>query len=339
MMFNHIVCGGTFDHFHLGHERLLSECLATGKVVSVGITDGAMIRHKSYAKSLESYEKRVENVSKYNPHIKTVKLTDICGPTLTDPTIDAIFVTKDTEKGAIQINKRRVQIGMKPLHIQIVPFVVDESGAKISSERIREGRINRCGVLFEKFLLSRDIHIMPESLKQELRDPLGHVREAFETSFHELRNQLTQDGEGLIENSLISVGDMVTYNLKTMGIQPHLSIIDGMTCRKALNSDFLQVLKEEGYSEAPNKKGTIQKEAVQTLIDLLHMGHKKATKQLFIHGEEDLLTLVAILLAPLHSHVFYGLRNRGAVDVFVTENIKEKVYNLIIQFTNKLNGE
>jgi len=52
-----------------------------------------------------------------------------------------------------------------------------------------------------------------------------------------------------------------------------------------------------------------------------------------IKGEEDLLTLPAILLAPLGAIVIYGQKDVGAVVVEVTEEIKQKISNIINQFT------
>jgi len=51
-----------------------------------------------------------------------------------------------------------------------------------------------------------------------------------------------------------------------------------------------------------------------------------------IDGEEDLLTLPAILLAPLSSLVLYGQWDRGAVMVEVTEEMKNQVKKLLERF-------
>ena len=51
-----------------------------------------------------------------------------------------------------------------------------------------------------------------------------------------------------------------------------------------------------------------------------------------IDGEEDLLALPAILLAPLKSMVLYGQMDLGVVLVEVTEEMKEKVAGLVKKF-------
>jgi len=336
MKFNHIVCGGTFDHFHVGHKKLLKACFAAGKKITIGITDMAMTRPKQYNYSIESYSIRKKNILSFalenNVIVSIVKLKDIYGSTRTDSTIDAIYVTEETLSGAEKINKERIKIDMKPLSIVVVPFAYDDAGDKISSERIRQGLIDRRGMSYYKYMISRDLLVMPNSLKGVLRKPLGRVISSLDALSETQRDKMKADTESRSYSKHISVGDIITYNLKKIGFYPTISIIDGITQRKALKSEFIKSILEKDYSSAPNKKGTIQKEAVNALYALFILGHNRAIKQLFIQGEEDLLTLVAVLFAPLKSHVWYGQSGRGAVDVRVTEKKKQIVYNLIQQF-------
>jgi len=51
--------------------------------------------------------------------------------------------------------------------------------------------------------------------------------------------------------------------------------------------------------------------------------------KLYIDGEEDLVTLVAIKLAPLGSVVVYGQPGEGLVAVEVTEGMRVKVNNMM----------
>jgi len=337
MKFHHIVCGGTFDHLHKGHKKLLEACFNDGKKISIGITNMAMVRPKRYYNSIESYPVRRNNVLRIAAQnrraISAIKLKDIYGSTLTDTTIDAIYVTKETLPGAEEINRERTKIGMKPLFIGMVPFALDDDGDKISSERIRQGLIDRDGMSYFKYLISRDTLIMPDSLKEVLRKPLGRIISSFGSLPKTQLNKIKADFHRQNEISLISVGDIITYNLKKIKIDSSISIIDGITQRKALNKEFIDSILEKDCSIAPNKKGTIQKEAVQALYSLFTSGHNRAIKQLLIQGEEDLLTLVAILIAPLKSHVWYGQRGKGAIEVTVTEKKKQTVYNLLKKFT------
>lgn len=333
MKFNHVVCGGTFDHLHKGHIRLLNKCLLQGKKVTVGVTTRAAIRHKTYIHSLETYEKRVKNVVSFNSSLHIYKLTDLYGPTLTDSTIDAICVTKETLLGAHAINRKRLEIGMKPLFILLIPLEYDNSGVKISSNRIRQGLINRQGECYYNYLISKRIHNLPESLKGQLRKPLGRVISELELLSEVQIQKMRAAGRWKLHHTIITVGDVITYNFKQMCFYSTFSIIDKITRRRALNDEYITTILEKDRLEAPNVKGSIQDEAVKSIYKMLHTGHKEATKQLVIVGEEDLLTLVVVLLAPLGSHVWYGQQGMGAIDIHVTEKKKETVYNLVKQFS------
>lgn len=337
MQFKHVVCGGTFDHFHLGHEKLLEACFNGGEKVTIGITSMAMVRPKPYSYSIEKYEDRSTSVANFahlhNKSISSTQIEDIYGPTLKDNSIDAIYVTQDTLNGAKTINEKRVQIGMKPLSVITVPFVFADDGEKISSERIRSGVIDRNGLNYYKYLISKDTRILPETLRGVLREPLGRVISSFNDDLHLKEKEGADSAKNGGYTYTILVGDVITYNHLKQGKIPTISIIDGKTCRKALKTDYLDSIIVKGCSIAPNKMGTIQKEAVDALYQLIQLGHHKATSQLRIEGEEDLLTLVAVLLSPLGSHVWYGQQGVGAIDVLVTEKKKEIVYNLVRQFT------
>lgn len=332
MKFHHVVCGGTFDHFHLGHKKLLETCLSIGERVTVGITNGAFSRHKAYSFSLQSYIVRAKNVSQFNPTLSLYKLQDIYGPTLTDTTIDAICVTKDTLFGAKMINKKRKELGMRPLSVITVPFVYDENNKILSSENIRKGIVNREGKRYDRLLFSKDKHILPESLRGVLRKPLGRIISSFSLLSPQQMKRMKDIAMKQGRFYHCAVGDIVTLELKKRGIMPFISIIDGKTKRKALNTKIMETILDKDRSNALNEKGTIQKDACLEIQKLFEMGHKSAIKQVYIQGEEDLLTLVAVLLAPLGAHVWYGQQGVGAVDVRVTEKKKETVYNLIQRF-------
>ena len=335
MKFNHVLCGGTFDHFHLGHKKFLDECDTHGNKVTVGITTGAVARHKAYSSSMEHYKIRVKNVLQFHPSFIIYKLHDIYGPALIDSSIDAICVTKDTLSGAKMINEQRIKLAMKPLSIILISFAYDENSEKISSERIRQGAINRNGVHYYKYLTSREKFILPEFLKGDLRKPMGHILPSISALSEEYITKIKDTLSTYGSIYCCAVGDMVTFELKKRDIFHFISVIDSTTQRKALNKEILKDIIEIGCSNAKNEKGTIQKEAILELKKLFlknELGHIGATNQLHIQGEEDLLTLVAVLLAPLGGHVWYGQQGIGAIDVEVTEKMKDTVYNLLKRF-------
>ncbi|MCX6731913.1 MAG: pantetheine-phosphate adenylyltransferase [Candidatus Roizmanbacteria bacterium] len=336
MRFKHVVCGGTFDHLHSGHKKLLNACFQSGEKVTIGITSGAMVRHKPYNTSIESYTIRKRKVLDFalqqKKVVEVVQLKDIYGPTIENSSFESLLVTKDTISGGKLINEKRIELGMKPLLIQVVPFEYDEIGEKISSERIRQGIIDREGKRYNTYLFSKEKHILPESLKGVLRKPLGRVISSFSTLSRQEIEKMNKKVRKRGHFYLCSVGDMVTYEMKIRGIMPFISIIDGLTLRKALKSELMNTILERERSSAENEKGTIQKSACIEIQRLFYLGHQQAIKQVLITGEEDLLTLVAVLFAPLGAHIWYGQQGIGAVDVRVTEKKKQTVYNLLRQF-------
>ena len=51
--------------------------------------------------------------------------------------------------------------------------------------------------------------------------------------------------------------------------------------------------------------------------------------QILVKGEEDLAALPAIAMAPLSSVIIYGLPDKGAVLVRVTESKKKEIQSLL----------
>ena len=69
----------------------------------------------------------------------------------------------------------------------------------------------------------------------------------------------------------------------------------------------------------------------QLFLGILH--NKPTNEVIRIEGEEDLLTMPAILLSPLGTYIIYGQFEVGMVVVEVTEEIKDMIKRFIIQFT------
>jgi len=338
-MFTHVVCGGTFDHLHVGHKRLLEACKAHGKRITVGVTSDLMASSKLYPLALESYIQRRRSVANALNRDATkatvVKLDDIYGPTLSDTSIDAICVTKDTENGAKLINKKRIKIGMKPLSIILVPFVYADDGSIVASECVRGGQMSRNGISYKKLIFSKSIYYLPKTLVQRLRIPLGHVFSHLHDAKKAIMTTIGEKKLFLDKKWHITVGDITTAEFKNEGFSPFFSIIDGSTQRKALNAAYVSKIIEKEHYDVLNSKGTISSQAVEAIAKNFNLKPSKATKQIIVRGEEDLLVLPVVLLAPLGAVVWYGIRDKGVVMVEVTEKKKETVYNLIQRFTDE----
>lgn len=119
-----VILGGTFDHLHNGHKKLLS--LAVGicaKRMIVGVTADSMLKEKSHAELLEPLGKRKSAVRAYiaflNPNILAdiVTIEDPFGPAIVISKPAAMVVSTETLSGASKINSMRVDRGLPKLHI------------------------------------------------------------------------------------------------------------------------------------------------------------------------------------------------------------------------------
>jgi uncharacterized protein (UPF0218 family) len=76
-----------------------------------------------------------------------------------------------------------------------------------------------------------------------------------------------------------------------------------------------------------NPKGTIQKEVWEIIKRAI-----KEEKNVFVEGEEDLLVIPSVLLAPKNSLVIYGFPGKGICAILVNEKTKKKFKNLLKLF-------
>ena len=166
-----------------------------------------------------------------------------------------------------------------------------------------------------------------ESLKPTLRKPLG---------------ELYGDEDTIIESTrgcsmLVSVGDIITYRLLYGGIVPKLSIVDGMSCRKAVSREVLKGTQHPSFRmvEVWNPSGTLTEELVLAVRDALTSPQRT---RIFINGEEDLAVLPVVMLAPHTTGVLYGQPNEGYVVLRVNSSTQKGV-GTILSGMDKVNPE
>ncbi|CAL1536364.1 unnamed protein product [Lymnaea stagnalis] len=145
-----VVLGGTFDRLHTGHKLLLTEsCLRCENKLTVGITDGERNKKKSLWELMEPYSDREQQVFNFVTDVKpniileAVKIFDPFGPTITDPNLQCIIVSKETKAGGEQVNEERLKRGMNALDMIIIDLVDDschgvDEESKISSSSFRK---------------------------------------------------------------------------------------------------------------------------------------------------------------------------------------------------------
>jgi len=162
-------------------------------------------------------------------------------------------------------------------------------------------------------------HLTPQ-LRKKLKKPLG-------TLFQGALDETMKILETLIEKEkpakVVTVGDRVSQDLADHHILPDVLIVDNKIMRKKISPISATA---DRVVNVKNPAGTITEEAWLAIEKA--MEDSRRTK-IVVDGEEDLLTLVAILTAPENSLVLYGQPRKGVVVVKTTVEIKQKVQKIV----------
>lgn len=331
MVYNLAAIGGTFDRLHVGHIVFLRFAFSHAKEVIIGLTSDKYIEkaEKEY-KEIESYEVRNINLIKFlkeNNFFKRAKIIpidNIFGPLLDSKfLIDGLIVTKDTEKGAIIINKYRQQKGLLALPIIISPCIKSIQRDIICSTSIRQGKMDRDGNIYLPQKSLMQTFTLPDFLRDELKLPLGKILKGDKKDF-----------VGLNPETTITVGDITTRLGNSNKLNQKISVIDFTVARK---KEFVS-LQELGFKgdekifSIANPPSQITSQLLRIIADLFAKNFSKKRIVIFIEGEEDLAVIPLILASPLGFVILYGQPNQGFVKVIVTEDIKLKAYALFKKF-------
>ncbi len=323
--------GGSFDHLHIGHHKLIHKAFKDSYFVTIGLTSDEMIANKKFAKSLENYDLRYRtlfnylNQYEYSHRFKIIKLTDIYGTTLRDKDSQAIFVTEQTKFNAQLINKQRNKLGMQELLIVEVEFVRGDDDKVVSSERIRSGEINTRGESYIEFYKKFNVDLfLPDNLRHELINPFGEIVKDFATFKQSIEKV----------DFLVTVGDIVSADFIKNNFQASISVIDLKTRRQNIYKSYF----EKYFTILPkiklsNPAGVIKfSTALSIQRYIQNFLNNKIKKIIVINGEEDLLALPFILFSPLESIIIYGIHDKGMAIVEVNVDTKEKVKQLLARF-------
>jgi len=128
---------------------------------------------------------------------------------------------------------------------------------------------------------------------------------------------------------VITVGDVCTEKLIASGIIPNISITDERTMRRSRTP-----ITVSGAVELP--PGMITREAWKIIQEAIARQTENNTPiHLRITGEEDLLTIPAVLEAPSKAFVIYGQPEvegrikRGLICIEVSDEIKRRAKGFI----------
>ncbi|WP_336362145.1 GTP-dependent dephospho-CoA kinase family protein [Halalkalicoccus salilacus] len=163
---------------------------------------------------------------------------------------------------------------------------------------------------------------LPDVLRGAFKDPLGPI----ETDAEVLA--------GDVVGPLITVGDVVTYHFERIGHTPDVAVVDGLTERDTVEDDVARTLEasDARRREANNPAATLSESMLRTLREALEAAEPTVID---VDGEEDLVTLPAIAIAPDGASVVYGQPGEGMVHVRVDSEVRERARGLL----NRMDGD
>lgn len=159
---------------------------------------------------------------------------------------------------------------------------------------------------------------LPDEMRAELREPMGQI-------FTDAERLLSEAGD-----PLLAVGDVVTYHFERAGVTPDVAVVDGLTKRGEVDDRIAEGVARLGDEvrevHVENPAATLTRELIQALKQALTTPEPTV---IVVDGEEDLVTLPAIVAAPLGASVVYGQPNEGMVHAEVSDEAKTQMHDLL----------
>ncbi|MGP8125206.1 MAG: GTP-dependent dephospho-CoA kinase family protein [Nitrososphaerales archaeon] len=147
------------------------------------------------------------------------------------------------------------------------------------------------------------VYRLPEDLRTELAKPIGRLFPAAEVDGRAFANIVME------APMVITVGDRVTETLGALGRVPDVQVVDSRENRKERTPPDVAYARR---IKVENPPGTITEDAIDGIREALR-GRKPV--RVAVRGEEDLLAIPVIALAPVSALVFYGQPGEGIVVV------------------------
>lgn len=162
--------------------------------------------------------------------------------------------------------------------------------------------------------------ILTPKLRTLLKLPMGELLTGDEEqNMKNLKKIVEQENPPRV----ICVGDAVSRNAIKAGEDSWIKIVDGKEMRKETGLDSFHGSR---IFLVENEHGTLSHIAWETVSEVI----KHEGSILIVKGEEDLLTLPAILEAPKKSIVIYGQPPRAGIIVVRVNNTSKQLANSII---------
>lgn len=157
---------------------------------------------------------------------------------------------------------------------------------------------------------------LPDELRKAFKDPMGPIETDAEVLV------------GSVSGPLIAVGDVVSYHFERIGHTPDVAVVDGLTERDAVEPEVADTLEASSARRitATNPAATLSASMLRALREALESEEPVAID---VDGEEDLVVLPALVLAPAGASVVYGQPGEGMVHVEADSETKERARDLL----------
>jgi cytidyltransferase-like protein len=338
MKFRHAIVAGTFDHLHAGHRKLLLTAIHQADRISCGLTHQSLTRKKPLSSLIQSPHQRRQELASLlaskSRHWTIFPLKHPIEPAASSLEFDAIVASQETAPAVSRINQLRKKKHLQPLRPIIINLLPSSDKNRLSSTRIRQGKINRQGLAYQQIFPQNNSLILPSLQRHHFRRPFDTLLVGSQNCLHLAGLQAKKL---LIKNPpflTIAVGDIATMSLLQQHLPLNLAIVDLKTKRRPLFNNIAKLgLSSTVQHFALNPPGQITPQLVASLNRTLNLLlNHPACQTILVNGEEDLAVLPAILLSPLNTVIFYGQPNKGLVYIRVTEASKQKALTLLQKF-------
>jgi uncharacterized protein (UPF0218 family) len=125
---------------------------------------------------------------------------------------------------------------------------------------------------------------------------------------------------------VVSVGDSTTDRLLSFEIIPDILVVDGVERRVKRNHDLHSKITAARELHCSNPPGSVSKEAFFILRQAFNAPFPV---KVIVDGEEDMLALPIITIAPQETLILYGQPLEGIVIVNVNPEMQTKAKNLM----------
>lgn len=156
---------------------------------------------------------------------------------------------------------------------------------------------------------------LPKSLRAELKKPLGTIHPDIDLSMFE-------------KDVVVCVGDQVTWQALDAGINPKIIVYDGLIKRQRVEIPGNVSSYGGRIVELDNPAATLNTEVFPVIEEAFE---SDSPTRISVDGEEDLIALAVIKVAPIGVIVLYGQPDEGVVVVRVDESVKIKVEKYLRQ--------